>query len=460
MGTYLGTNYYICTQIIIMKVTALIRKSVKKNNFNNLATVYFRIRDGKKDFRIASELSISSNHWSDEKQGYKDRVSLVDEQTKRRFNNDVRSLLDLIEHEYSDQCDKEWLAEVIDRFHHPERYKKMEVIKEKPTFEQLFDEFLRRHELSDVRKKNFHVVKRALLRYELYVQQVRRGMRFYSLNVDEVSKETLEDIWDFFKNEYIYFTKYPEIYESIPEKRTPAPRGKNTLIDSFSRIRTFFIWCYDQGITKNRPFDNFPIEECLYGDPIYITIEERNQLFHADLSSRPQLAIQRDIFVFQSVIGCRVSDLYRLAKSSIVNGAIEYIQKKTKEDNPRTIRVPLNEVAKTILNRYADYDGDKLFPFISEQKYNKAIKECFKIAGCNRLVTVIDPLTREPIQKPLYKVVTSHTARKTFIGNMYKKVKDPDLVSSLSGHKEGSRAFRRYRNIDEEIKKDLVKLLD
>ena len=58
------------------------------------------------------------------------------------------------------------------------------------------------------------------------------------------------------------------------------------------------------------------------------------------------------------------------------------------------------------------------------------------------------------------EVASSHLARRTFIGNIYKKVKDPNLVSALSGHKEGSKAFRRYRDIDEEMKKDLVKLLD
>ena len=244
------------------------------------------------------------------------------------------------------------------------------------------------------------------------------------------------------------------------EKRTPQPRGKNTLIDCFSRIRTFFIWCYNQGKTINRPFDKFPIEECLYGTPIYMTLQERNQLFEADLSMRPQLAVQRDIFVFQSVVGCRVGDFYKLTKKNLVNGALEYIQGKTRNHNPRTVRVPLNDIAKTILERYKDYDGETLLPFISEQKYNQAIKEAFKLAGLNRIVTVLNPLTRKPEQKYLYEVATTHTARKTFIGNMYKKVKDPDLVSSVSGHKEGSKAFRRYREIDDEMKQELVNLLD
>ncbi|MCD8202752.1 MAG: tyrosine-type recombinase/integrase, partial [Prevotella sp.] len=158
--------------------------------------------------------------------------------------------------------------------------------------------------------------------------------------------------------------------------------------------------------------------------------------------------------------GCRVGDLYKLTKDNIVNGALEYIQQKTRNHNPRTIRVPLNSTAKKILERYDDYEGEHLLPFISEQKYNQAIKEAFKLAGLDRLVTMLNPLTRQPEQHHLYEVATTHTARKTFIGNIYKQVKDPDLVSSLSGHKEGSKAFRRYREIDEEMKKDLVHLLD
>ncbi len=42
----------------------------------------------------------------------------------------------------------------------------------------------------------------------------------------------------------------------------------------------------------------------------------------------------------------------------------------------------------------------------------------------------------------------------------YKKVKDPNLVASLSGHTDGSRAFARYREIDNEMKRELVKLID
>ena len=80
--------------------------------------------------------------------------------------------------------------------------------------------------------------------------------------------------------------------------------------------------------------------------------------------------------------------------------------------------------------------------------------------GLKRMVNVLNPITREPEQKPLYQVASSHMARRTFIGNLYKKVKDPNLVGSLSGHTEGSKAFARYRDIEGEVETDLVKLLE
>ena len=76
------------------------------------------------------------------------------------------------------------------------------------------------------------------------------------------------------------------------------------------------------------------------------------------------------------------------------------------------------------------------------------------------MVTIINPTSGNEEKRPLNEIASSHLARRTFIGNLYKKVKDPNLVGSLSGHKEGSRAFARYREIDEEMKIDLVNMLE
>ena len=89
-----------------------------------------------------------------------------------------------------------------------------------------------------------------------------------------------------------------------------------------------------------------------------------------------------------------------------------------------------------------------------------AIKKIFTVCGVDRLVTILNPTTGEEEKRPINEIASSHLARRTFIGNLYKKVKDPNLVGSLSGHKEGSKAFARYRDIDEDMKKELVGLLD
>lgn len=70
------------------------------------------------------------------------------------------------------------------------------------------------------------------------------------------------------------------------------------------------------------------------------------------------------------------------------------------------------------------------------------------------------PQQREEEQRPIYEIASSHLARRCFVGNLYKKVKDPNLIGKLSGHKEGSRAFSRYRDIDEDTRRETVDLLE
>lgn len=77
-------------------------------------------------------------------------------------------------------------------------------------------------------------------------------------------------------------------------------------------------------------------------------------------------------------------------------------------------------------------------------------------AGIHRRVTILNPLTRKEEQRPICDVATSHTARKTFIANLYNKVRDQALVASLTGHAPNSKAFERYRTIDDTIKNELI----
>ncbi len=437
-------------------VTAFIRTTKKKSD---KTSIRFRLRDGRTvQLFHKSEIEVNPALWDGAKQEIKAKV-ICDADERLRISTAVPARKRLMLEIYNvidnkEELTSDWLETELDKKLHPEKYN----LNERPqTFFEAFDEFLEKRKLSEWRIRAFNVVIRTLKRYELYAQATQS--RAFKLSFDSITPLVLRDIEEFLRNEYTFAEKYPEIYTAVPESRTPQPRGQNTINGILTKIRTFFIWANDVGKTTNNPFKNYAVEECVYGTPYYISIDERNKLYSTNLSRHPKLAVQRDIFVFQCLVGCRVGDLYKMTRENVINGGIEYVPRKTREGRPITVRVPLNSIAKEILNKYKN-TGDGLFPFISEQKYNIAIKRIFLAARLKRPVTIINPTTREPEVKPLNEIASSHLARRCFVGNLYKQVKDPNLVGALSGHKEGSRAFSRYREIDEQMKTELVKMLE
>lgn len=327
---------------------------------------------------------------------------------------------------------KKWLQNVIDgKDAHPTQ---------SDTMLGLLDTFIANHPtMKPSREKRYKSMRNTLARYE-----ASKGV---VLDINTLSHDDLQAIKDYIVN---------------GDGRT---NSENYAVMLMKRLRAFVRWYNGMGkewiiepLTTNNPFDRFAIGAEQYGTPYYLTIKERNKLEAAELPAR--LARQRDIFVFHCLIGCRVSDLWAMTKDNVIDGAIEYIPRKTKEGRPITVRVPLNSHAKAILDRYKDNGDNRLFPFVAQQQYNEDIKDMIKLAGIKRMVTVLNPVTRQEEKKHIYEVASSHMARRTFIGNLYKQVKDPNLVGKLSGHTENSRAFARYRDIDEDMAKELVSMLE
>jgi site-specific recombinase XerD len=434
--------------------------------------------------RIQSGIWVSPKRWG-KKNGITIPIIPGEEQEElSRKKETLKKLTVFIESELArvedkDAIDRTWGEKKVRAFYKPAKAPK----EREKSFFDVIETYLAAHKLSEFRINNFRVLARCLGRFELY--RKKEDGRGFKLTFANLSPEVLRRIEDFLTDEQSVFRKYPEIYEKIPysakvavktpkrkrpptldkdgnevPKGMPQSRGQNTVADMMTRFRAFILWAIDNGYTANNPFKHFTIGEIVYGTPIYISNEERNRLLETDMSDDKELELHRDIFVFQCLIGCRVSDLYKMTYRSIINDAVEYIPRKTKEDRPITVRVPLNPAAKQLISKYQDYNRDTLFPFGTEQHYNRKIKDAFKKAELDRIVTVMDQQTRQEVHKPLYEVASSHMARRTFIGNIYKKVKDPNLVGSLSGHKEGSKAFARYRDIDEEMKKELIGFLD
>jgi len=439
------------------------------------ANIRFRLTDGNKlDITHTSEFNINPEHFDSKTQQYKSR-SDISEQVKYEFNQKVLDRKKLLSDIYAESDpdenkDSKWFNRKVENYILTEKavLKPITVkpIKTKLTPVQGLEnkeqfiveslgEFIENHRLSEVRKKNFRVIYRCIQRYELYKCY---NQRFVPLSLNSITTDELRKMEHFFKHEYKLAIDYPKLYKKVPETRLPKPRGDNTISDMLTKLRTFFIWCIKNCKTVNNPFLNYQIKGCVYGTPIYITTAELKQLYETDLSARPALVAQRDIFVFQSLCGARISDFQRFTANNIINDSIEYIPNKAKHIRATTVVVPLNNISRQIVDKYKG--GEKLLPFISEQKYNQSIKDIFKLAGLTRKVTVINTLTQEEEQVPLNTIASSHMCRRNMVANLYNLVQDTTIIGSMTGHSPNSRAFLRYRNVENEIKKNLMDKLN
>ena len=399
-------------------------------------------------YRLHSHLSVAPSRW---KEGAVviPRLETEEQKELKALRSSLEGLtahlLDTFEGLHPGDRTKARMQEAVDEYHHPDRPAGLD-------FFGLFAEFQATKDVSPSRRKRYGVIVRSLERFEKF-----KGK---PITLEVVDAQLLQEYRDFLTNEYVIARRkrWRGLYQT--GERPPEPRSHNAVVDFLKVVRAFFRWLDRQGITAVDPFKTFEIGAEAYGTPYYISVEERERLYRTNLRRHPALAVQRDIFVFQCLVGCRVGDLTRLRRGDVVDGVLEYIPAKTKKDNPRTVRVPLSPTAREIVERYSDLPGDKLLPFISPQKYNEAIKRFFLAARLTRPVTVLDPVSQQEVKRPLNEVASSHLARRTFVGNLYRVVRDPAIVGAMSAHGEGSRAFARYRTIDDSIKTEIIKELE
>lgn len=326
----------------------------------------------------------------------------------------------------------------------------------KPQPQNFVDGFIQYYENADVseaRKGQSKVVANALKRYEFFNGVV--------LMADTFDTDTLKEIYDFLKNEHIYMT-LPTYKRRVPLNDQLRERGSNTIRKELNFIKAYTRQLLRAGKMQQNPFEWFDMPKEVYGTPYYLTIEERNMLSGAEMGAK--MAIQRDIFIFQCLVGCRVSDLSKLRKENVTQDErgrywLSYVPVKTLNKKADTINVPLTEQAVALLERYSDTKGGKLFPFISTQKYNDTIKRMLEVAGVTRYITILDSVTHKPKQVRICDVASSHMARRTFCGNLYKNGAETAKICKMSGHSENSKAFARYRAIDNDILEQTINLL-
>jgi integrase len=297
---------------------------------------------------------------------------------------------------------------------------------------EMYDRYIEERDVSEGRKKHYKVTRKKIANY---LEIKRKSSKFVSIQGADVEK--------FYKDEV---KKY-----SI-----------NWANEQIKNLKAFWHWSEmklkAEGKELHNPFEAFKASATIFGTPQWLNREELDVLIGAELTGYKDKV--RDMFVFQCHVGCRVGDLVSLKKSNIYKGVLSYVPVKTSHMRAEVIKVPLSSVAEAIIKKYKDTESEMLMPFISDQKYNKYLKELFKQLNLDRPITLLDPRTRTPKIVPLYDAISSHYARRTFVGRLYEADVKDSVIASMSGHAEGSKAFNRYRAVTEELKNNAIKALE
>ena len=214
-----------------------------------------------------------------------------------------------------------------------------------------------------------------------------------------------------FRNEYV---------EYLIETKKYAP---TTVYRKMKFLRTVLYFIENLGIKVNPFLHNSRfLTKDIEVDNIALSENEIDEMERLNLSNNKRLEQVRDLFLVACYTGQRFSDLNKINQSNIIDD--EYIAIRQQKTNEQ-LTLPLLKVVKTILVKYS-----YKLPKISNVKFNEYIKDVAK------LCETLNKQYNGDNKKVRWQMISSHTARRTFVTLNYGKGVDLDTLKLGTGHKQ------------------------
>ncbi|MDR1583236.1 MAG: site-specific integrase [Prevotellaceae bacterium] len=325
----------------------------------------------------------------------------------------------------------DWLKNIIDRYNFPEKYIVQTETEKTPTFFEFVGMFLKEYPNRTHGTTGLHFAPKTIQQYNAlkrHLNEFAESKNKNDFEFAEIDKSFYDRFIDFFKEKSFTANsmgKYIKALKSVLNSATE---------------KGYYQYSYSQKFVVTR--DDV--------DTIYLSETELQQLKDADLSKIPHLGRVRDWFLLLAWTGCRFSDLEKLTKTDIRDGFITFRQQKT---NNRVV-IPLHPVVTEVLEKY-NYN---MPAEISNQKFNAYIKEACKFSEINSTETttrtVGGKLVTEKFEK--WQQVSSHTGRRSFCTNMYKRGLPTLMIMSISGHKT-EKSFLKYIKVKQNEHAEMMK---
>lgn len=396
----------------LLQKMATTKAVIRRNRVNEkgITPIYIRYTHNQRSILFAVGQMINPDHWDDigfvkkSMRGYTNINALIEK--KKRAIDDLRINLQL--------TDVEPTIENIKEAFNKKHSKGVFAVKMSPYFLDYWDKFVEFQvnitKISSGTVRQYRAAKSRLYHFEK-VNKVRL---------------TFQNIDQSFYESYLYY---------LYSVRSCSP---STVGGQIKSIKAYTNWCFtNQKIPVNMAYKEFTKPK----NPTQIftlTHEQLDKLFLLDLSLDARLQIVRDMFCLCCSTGLRYSDAVRLERANIKDDHIIINTKKTND----TAIIPLNDYSRTILNRYPD----KL-PRMSNQRMNDYLKVLGRLAELDEEHEVITYKAgvKEVHKKPLYELLTTHMARRTFITQSLERGMLPSTVMKLSTHKD-VKSFNLYIN--------------
>jgi len=238
-------------------------------------------------------------------------------------------------------------------------------------------------------------------------------------------------------NQFIYNLESYLKYESKYKGKVGI--ANNSVVKYFQSFKTICNYSMKRGLIKTNPFIVYD-EKLVIKDAVFLTQAELNRIETKELHV-DRLERVRDIFLFSCYTSFAPIDVARLTTHNLVKDNegqiwVNIYRAKTKVKS----NVPLLPSAERIINKYSNFNDEKLLPTISNQKMNAYLKEIADLCG---------------IRKKLTHYVARHTFATTVtLGNGIAL----ENVSSMMGHTRISMTQHYAKVMDVNVKKDMEKL--
>ena len=411
-------------------VKAFIRTTTKSDNVN----VRFRLSDGRNiQLFHKSEISVNPNVWDSKKETIKAKVLYLPTD-RNNFNNSIADRKNVMLKVYNVQPNKESLTtelfeEEIDKALHPEKYTTPQQLNTLFKYIANFiDEAPNRKDKKTGRSLTYNNIQQYKAT-EKHLKEFAQSIRKKDFDFNDIDQS--------FYDEFVSFLQ--------DKSFTQNSVGKHIRV-----LKLMLNEAQVKGICNIPNLKNILYVFTEEIDTIYLDENELQQLKETDLSKIPHLDRVRDWFLLLAWTGCRFSDLEKVAKTDIKDGFITFRQQKT---NNKVV-IPLHPVVLEILEKY-DYN---LPTAITNQRFNEYIKKAAQIAEINAIETttrtVGGKLITEKFEK--WEQISSHTGRRSFCTNMYKRGLNTLMIMSVSGHKT-EKAFLKYIKVRQEEHAEMMK---